>query len=181
MLIRLTALQQFQQSSHLAIPDEFLNFFLSDSSTVGAGSDADLRRRVRREARSRVGFDPYDESPIKRRGEEYQRHDADAVSPEEHVAYDYEGYPSRSSTPARSPSIARSTVEGWHENRAPNLSSPSPLLRRATTQPQFRNQSFQRPPTAPHTSSSPRFNNTDAGGGTEAFRGVDTPPSSTGK
>ncbi|EAT79374.2 hypothetical protein SNOG_13047 [Parastagonospora nodorum SN15] len=37
MLVRLTALQQFQQSSHLAIPDEFLNFFLSDSSTVGAG------------------------------------------------------------------------------------------------------------------------------------------------
>ncbi|KAL1801145.1 hypothetical protein ACET3X_001487 [Alternaria dauci] len=45
MLIRLTALQQFQQSSHLAIPDEFLNFFLSDSSTVGAGGDAELRRR----------------------------------------------------------------------------------------------------------------------------------------
>ncbi|KAH8711880.1 ran GTP-binding protein, partial [Phaeosphaeriaceae sp. PMI808] len=75
MLIRLTALQQFQQSSHLAIPDEFLNFFLSDSSTVGAGGDADLRRRVRREARMRVGFDPYDESPIKRRGEEYLEHE----------------------------------------------------------------------------------------------------------
>ncbi|CAN9353673.1 unnamed protein product [Alternaria alternata] len=75
MLIRLTALQQFQQSSHLAIPDEFLNFFLSDSSTVGAGGDAELRRRVRREARMRVGFDPYDESPIKRRGEEYLEHE----------------------------------------------------------------------------------------------------------
>ncbi|KAF2027108.1 Ran-binding-domain-containing protein, partial [Setomelanomma holmii] len=75
MLIRLTALQQFQQSSHLAIPDEFLNFFLSDSSTVGAGQDADFRRQVRREARMRVGFDPYDESPIKRRGEEYLEHE----------------------------------------------------------------------------------------------------------
>ncbi|KAB2571235.1 Ran-specific GTPase-activating protein 30 [Lasiodiplodia theobromae] len=72
MLVRLTALQQFQQSSHLAIPDELLTFFLSESaSTVGAGSDADLRRRVRRDAVRRVGFDPYDESPIKRRGEEY--------------------------------------------------------------------------------------------------------------
>ncbi|KAL0256754.1 Ran-specific GTPase-activating protein 30 [Diplodia seriata] len=72
MLIRLTALQQFQQSSHLSIPDELLTFFLSESaSTVGAGSDADLRRRVRRDAVRRVGFDPYDESPIKRRGEEY--------------------------------------------------------------------------------------------------------------
>ncbi|KAF3048710.1 hypothetical protein E8E11_008810 [Didymella keratinophila] len=70
MLIRLTALQQFQQSSHLSIPDEFLTFFLSESSTVGSGGDSELRRQVRREARQRVGFDPYDESPIKRRGEE---------------------------------------------------------------------------------------------------------------
>jgi hypothetical protein len=71
MLVRLTALQQFQQTSHLAVPDELLNFFLSDSSTVGSGGDSELRRRVRREARMRVGFDPYDESPIKRRGEDY--------------------------------------------------------------------------------------------------------------
>lgn len=71
MLIRLTALQQFQQQSHLSIPDELLNFFLSESSTVGAGGDAELRRRVRNDAARRVGFDPYDESPIKRRGEDY--------------------------------------------------------------------------------------------------------------
>lgn len=30
------------------------------------------RKRLRSEARRRVGFDPYDESPVKRRGEEYQ-------------------------------------------------------------------------------------------------------------
>ncbi|KAF2802803.1 Ran-binding-domain-containing protein, partial [Mytilinidion resinicola] len=71
MLIRLTSLQQFQQSSHLAIPDEHLNFFLDENATVGAGGDAELRRRVRRDAMRRVGFDPYNESPIKRRGEEY--------------------------------------------------------------------------------------------------------------
>jgi hypothetical protein len=35
MLIRLTALQQFQQASHLAIPDELLTFFLEESSTTG--------------------------------------------------------------------------------------------------------------------------------------------------
>lgn len=130
MLIRLTALQQFQQSSHLAIPDEFLTFFLSESSTSGAGGDADLRRRYRREARMRVGFDPYDESPIKRRGEEYLEHEFhdhnhnhddddgyDETFPVENIAYDYEGYPttartyssSRSQTPARSPSIPNST------------------------------------------------------------------------
>lgn len=71
LLIRLTALQQFQQCSHLAITDELLNFFLSEAGTTGAGGDAETRRRVRREARQRVGFDPYDESPVKRRGEEY--------------------------------------------------------------------------------------------------------------
>jgi hypothetical protein len=72
MLIRLTALQQFQQASHLSIPDELLTFFLEESSTTGAGGDGDERRRTRREARRKVGFDPYDESPVKRRGEEYQ-------------------------------------------------------------------------------------------------------------
>ncbi|KAI9712474.1 MAG: hypothetical protein M1812_006890 [Candelaria pacifica] len=71
-LIRLTALQQFQQASHLAINDELLNFFLEESSTTGAGGNGDERRRKREAARRRVGFDPYDESPIKRRGEAYQ-------------------------------------------------------------------------------------------------------------
>jgi hypothetical protein len=170
MLIRLTALQQFQQSSHLAIPDEFLNFFLSDSSTVGAGSDADLRRRVRREARMRVGFDPYDESPIKRRGEEYIEHEfhdgytayEPGTSRESGTPYDYEGYPSgrpssshysrsRPGTPTYSPSSsaylpssatynvgrAKSSMDTLRDIRQlpGNISSPSPLLRRATTQP----------------------------------------------
>ena len=72
-LLRLLSLQQFQQISHLSIPDELLNFFLSESATTGAATgDEATRRRMRHEARLRVGFDPYDESPIKRRGEEYQ-------------------------------------------------------------------------------------------------------------
>lgn len=76
MLIRLTALQQFQQSSHLTIPDELLTFFLHESSTTGAGADASERKRTRLLARKKVGFDPYDESPVKRHGEEYQyRHE----------------------------------------------------------------------------------------------------------
>lgn len=76
MLVRLTALQQFQQASHLAIPDELLTFFLEESSTTGAGGDGEQRRYTRQEARRKVGFDPYDESPIKRRGEEYlEQHD----------------------------------------------------------------------------------------------------------
>lgn len=72
-LLRLLSLQQFQQTPHLSIPDELLTFFLSESASTGAASnDVQERKRLRDEARRRVGFDPYDESPIKRRGEEYQ-------------------------------------------------------------------------------------------------------------
>jgi hypothetical protein len=162
MLVRLTALQQFQQTSHLAVPDELLNFFLSDSSTVGSGGDAELRRRVRREARMRVGFDPYDESPIKRRGEDYLEHefhdgtdgydDAQPASPAE-GRFDYEGYPhskasprSRSTTPM-SPSLPGSSPVGSRSKSSADIplpsreirsslsSSASPLLRRAMDRP----------------------------------------------
>lgn len=72
-LLRLLSLQQFQQAPHLSIPDELLTFFLSESASTGAAaSDVQERKRLRSEARRRVGFDPYDESPVKRRGEEYQ-------------------------------------------------------------------------------------------------------------
>ncbi|KAF7593491.1 hypothetical protein BBP40_011402 [Aspergillus hancockii] len=72
ILLRLTSLQQFQQQSHLSISDELLNFFLEESSTTGAGGDEQHRQRLRADARRRVGWDPYDESPMKRRGEDYQ-------------------------------------------------------------------------------------------------------------
>jgi len=73
MLVRLTSLQQFQQASHLTIEDELLNFFLEESSTTGAATgDMEARKQIRLATRARVGFDPYDESPIKRRGEQYQ-------------------------------------------------------------------------------------------------------------
>ncbi|KAL9623600.1 MAG: hypothetical protein Q9160_002056 [Pyrenula sp. 1 TL-2023] len=72
VLLRLASLQQFQQQSHLSVTDELLNFFLDESATTGAGGDEGYRQRLRVNARRRVGWDPYDESPIKRRGEEYQ-------------------------------------------------------------------------------------------------------------
>lgn len=220
MLIRLTALQQFQQSSHLAIPDELLTFFLSESSTVGAGGDSELRREVRRKALTRVGFDPYDESPIKRRGEEYLEHEFhdgengyDDPSPVESKPYDYEGYPhgkastiysrSRSSTPVRSspfPGSSPISDRGYKSSAdvplpsregRPSLStvsSASPLLRRATTQPKqqhsrFKQPSFRGPPTAPPTSSSPRQTQ-QSSSGSQQLGGTqvpDTPPSSGGK
>jgi hypothetical protein len=71
MLLKLTSLQQLRQDSHLAIEDELLNFFLEDSSTAGAMYGKEQRQRLRHEALRRVGFDPYDESPVKRRGEQY--------------------------------------------------------------------------------------------------------------
>ena len=175
MLIRLTALQQFQQSSHLAIPDEFLTFFLSESSTVGSGGDAELRRQVRREARARVGFDPYDESPIKRRTEEELARRAHEEreyghSSDGHTHYDYVGYPtgrrsgastpySRSGTPEPSSTGGRSKstidVSSLSRPSLASMSSPSPLLRRATTQTgetksaRFRQPRF--PPPQPRT------------------------------
>lgn len=175
MLIRLTALQQFQQSSHLSIPDEFLTFFLSESSTVGAGGDSELRRRARREARMRVGFDPYDESPIKRHGEEYlehELHDGNGYGESSATGdgrFDYDGFPhgkassimssrSRASTPSRSSPFPGSSpaVRGVTRSSGDITStSASPLLRRATTQPPrpagIRHPGF----TAPPISSSP--------------------------
>ncbi|KAL1902023.1 Ran-specific GTPase-activating protein 30 [Ceratocystis pirilliformis] len=61
MLIRLAGLQEFQQMCHLSIPDHLLTFFLEQSSTTGlTGLN---QQKVREEARRRVGFDPYTDTP----------------------------------------------------------------------------------------------------------------------
>ncbi|KAF2641006.1 Ran-binding-domain-containing protein [Massarina eburnea CBS 473.64] len=157
MLVRLTALQQFQQTSHLAVPDELLTFFLTDSSTVGAGGDSEMRRRVRREARARVGFDPYDESPIKRRGEEYlelydaeheHEHDHEHDHDHDHAFngntpnlerphphFDYEGYPSGSGHSSPRPRSSTSSHTNSPADFRHALSSASPLHRRAAGNP----------------------------------------------
>lgn len=57
MMIRLVGLQEFQQTSHLSIPDRILTFFLEEASTTGVSGSA--REKVRRETKQRVGFDPY--------------------------------------------------------------------------------------------------------------------------
>ncbi|KAM0805441.1 RanGTP-binding protein-domain-containing protein [Usnea florida] len=132
-LLRLLSLQQFQQTPHLSIPDELLAFFLSESASTGAASnDIQERKRLRDEARRRVGFDPYDESPIKRRGEEYQYHGREGTplwngegghgsergyeSEERYQSprHDDEGYDTRnwtySSHEGRSPSTPRESI-----------------------------------------------------------------------
>ena len=133
LLIRLTALQQFQQSSHLTITDELLNFFLSESSTTGAGADSEYRQRVRRDARRRVGFDPYDESPIKLHGEEYQyqrsraRYDGESDYHDDNRFDSEAGY----TPPPPTPPPGRTSSPVWRYGSAASPSSPSPSLRRA--------------------------------------------------
>ncbi|KAM0723996.1 hypothetical protein Q7P37_000987 [Cladosporium fusiforme] len=97
MLIKLAALQQFRQESHLAIEDELLNFFLEDSVTAGADDKA-KRRRMRHDAVKQVGFDPYDESPVKRRNEAYIQQRA-AASPKQLGRRDSQGTTSLPSSP----------------------------------------------------------------------------------
>lgn len=62
MLLRLTSLQEFEQTTHLAIPDNVLGFYLDHSaSTSGLGGKES--RMARAEAEKKVGFDPYSDSP----------------------------------------------------------------------------------------------------------------------
>ncbi|KAM0277727.1 hypothetical protein ACHAQH_005588 [Verticillium albo-atrum] len=63
MLIRLTSLQGFQQASHLSIDDHILTFFLEETSTTGL--DCEERLKARDEAKRRIGFDPYIDTPTK--------------------------------------------------------------------------------------------------------------------
>lgn len=63
MLIRLTSLQEFQQVAHLSIPDYILSFFMEETSTTGLKGEE--RWKARSEAKRRVGFDPYTDTPTK--------------------------------------------------------------------------------------------------------------------
>ncbi|KAM5346487.1 hypothetical protein ACJ41O_009492 [Fusarium nematophilum] len=63
MLIRLASLQEFQQTSHLSIPDHILTFFLEETSTTGLAGETQWRTRS--EAKRRMGFDPYTDTPTK--------------------------------------------------------------------------------------------------------------------
>lgn len=63
MLLRLTSLQEFQQASHLSIPDHVLTFFLEETSTTGLVGETQWKTRS--EAKRRMGFDPYTDTPTK--------------------------------------------------------------------------------------------------------------------
>lgn len=159
-LLRLLSLQQFQQAPHLSIPDELLTFFLSESASTGAAaSDVQERKRLRSEARRRVGFDPYDESPVKRRGEDYQYQYGYNDGGEEYYPHqqfgdaeeysnpngtfrapsdeDYEGF-SPVEVPGPGPEYAtpvRYSDEGYATRNMSFRRLSSPLSRSATTPP----------------------------------------------
>ncbi|ETN39235.1 uncharacterized protein HMPREF1541_05458 [Cyphellophora europaea CBS 101466] len=138
LLLRLTSLQQFQQQSHLSITDELLNFFLEESATTGAGGDENYRQALRADARRRVGWDPYDESPMKRRGEDYQYGGGPGWSSPAPSANDYAS-PSGSERegtqpsqgPRATPVRGQSYNDGW--NPSPRPGSVSGLQTRSMT------------------------------------------------
>lgn len=119
LLLRLTSLQQFQQQSHLAIPDELLNFFLEESASTGAGGNENHRQAIRADARRRVGWDPYDESPLKRRGEDYQ-YQYGSPGVQEQYQYGYAG----------------STASPQPQHTPSNMGTPVMQRRSATGTPQ---------------------------------------------
>ncbi|KAH9885477.1 Ran-binding-domain-containing protein [Xylariomycetidae sp. FL2044] len=65
MLLRLTSLQEFEQTTHLAIPDHVLKFYLDDSASSTTGLHGRDRLVQRADAERRVGFDPYSDSPVR--------------------------------------------------------------------------------------------------------------------
>ncbi|KAF1823468.1 Ran-binding-domain-containing protein [Dissoconium aciculare CBS 342.82] len=71
VLLKLLALQQFRQESHLAIEDELLNFFLETSSTAESGLSQEHVQKLRSDAVHHVGFDPYDQSPTRPNHKEF--------------------------------------------------------------------------------------------------------------
>lgn len=58
MLLRLTSLQEFEQTTHLSIPDHVLRFYL-DESVSTSGLRGSERAAAGAEAERKVGFDPY--------------------------------------------------------------------------------------------------------------------------
>ncbi|KAJ2989356.1 hypothetical protein NUW58_g3509 [Xylaria curta] len=63
MLLRLTSLQEFEQTTHLAIPDHVLKFYL-DESVSSSGLHGKDRWAASAEAERKVGFDPYADPSI---------------------------------------------------------------------------------------------------------------------
>ncbi|KAK6078221.1 RanGTP-binding protein [Seiridium cupressi] len=62
MLLRLTSLQEFEQATHLSIPDHVLKFYLDESASE-SGLHGKERWAARADAAKKMGFDPYVDAP----------------------------------------------------------------------------------------------------------------------
>lgn len=67
MLLRLASLQEFEQTTHLAIPDHMLKFYVDESASE-TGLRGQERRAARAEATRKFGFDPYKDAPASNDG-----------------------------------------------------------------------------------------------------------------
>lgn len=134
MLLRLAVCQQYEQMDHRAVMDETLNFFLHENASTGAGENNTMRQRARQAAKTKVGFDPYNESPIKRRIAPFEEQD-EGGSPgqmrrEEDASYgdrSYDDQYSRRGTPympGRGFAFTRGATP-YSEYSDPRLPSPS--------------------------------------------------------
>jgi RanGTP-binding protein len=136
VLLRLVALSEYLQTSHLSANDQWLNFFLEESKATGAEGDENSRQRVRADARRRVGFDPYDESPVKRRGEEYQYQAGVGVGDGDGEEWHDSSRSQRWSSPGpsryqengaawTSPSMQTRSMTGFSDSKSPSPLSPA--------------------------------------------------------
>ncbi|ETS74443.1 hypothetical protein PFICI_14309 [Pestalotiopsis fici W106-1] len=62
MLLRLASLQEFEQTTHLSIPDHVLKFYLDESASE-SGLHGKERWAARAETSRKMGFDPYVDPP----------------------------------------------------------------------------------------------------------------------
>jgi RanGTP-binding protein len=173
VLLRLVALSEYLQTSHLSANDQWLNFFLEESKATGADGDENSRQRVRADARRRVGFDPYDESPVKRRGEDYQYQAGVGDGEEWHDSLRSQRWsspgPSRyqkNGTGWTPPSMQTRSMTGLSDSKSPSPISPAKDRKNWLKRRDERTGSPLRPPTG----------NSDEGIGTSPGSGADAEP-----
>lgn len=115
-LLRLSILQNYEQTSHLAVHDEILNLFLSDSLWAGS---REAREAERKNAKQKLGFDPYNPTPSTRSKRRVKQMPlSSTATPPKMRCMPYH-------TGAQPPQILKN--EGGFDPELPPISSPIPL------------------------------------------------------
>ncbi|EPS41157.1 hypothetical protein H072_4962 [Dactylellina haptotyla CBS 200.50] len=152
-LLRLTGLQNYQQTSHLFVHDELLNLFLSDTY-----SNEKSRRKERAAAKKKIGFDPFGTPAVPRRGVE--------INPNVTIlgeAADFRSRLARGGTPLDEDSFQDDDDDhSWMQEDSPIRAPPRtlPFIQQANANP------FQSTPSPTNSSKSsvrsPAFTSTPA-------------------